>query len=205
MESGAVDINLLVIIGRVAERLLIVLAGMLALCLGYRLFKIVAESESSGNLEFQGAKIRLQKIGPGIFFALFGAVLMGYALTSSAQISTSTEAASRTVYMGNSGAADAPMNIISAVNTIGSIIAFAKQGQIPAPELARLEKALAILASVKNQSLDAKFGPGTASEYNLIKKMCVDASVECRDYLRNKKREDWYTKVDEAAMAEVDP
>lgn len=62
------------------ERLLVVLFGGMSLWLGYRLFMngvLIAQTASG---EFRSAKIQLTKVGPGIFFALFGTAVISISL-----------------------------------------------------------------------------------------------------------------------------
>jgi len=71
-----------VILSRSAERVLLVLAGALAIYLGYRLFvAIPAADRSQGRISLPGGvSIFLTRIGPGVFFALFGCALVGYSV-----------------------------------------------------------------------------------------------------------------------------
>ena len=64
------------------ERVLLVLAGALAIYLGYRLFlAIPAADRSEGRISLPGGvSIFLTRIGPGVFFALFGCALIGYSV-----------------------------------------------------------------------------------------------------------------------------
>ena len=62
--------------------MLLVLAGALAIYLGYRLFlAIPAADKSEGRISLPGGvSIFLTRIGPGVFFALFGCALIGYSV-----------------------------------------------------------------------------------------------------------------------------
>lgn len=74
---------LLLTIGmRAIERLVIVLAGAGAIYLGYRLFLAMPNRDrSSGKLELPGGvSIFLSRVGPGVFFSLFGATVIAMAL-----------------------------------------------------------------------------------------------------------------------------
>lgn len=67
---------------RFAERLLAVLFGGMAIYLGYRLFLRVPE-QRSGDGKFTlpwDVSIAVTRVGPGVFFALFGAAVVGTAL-----------------------------------------------------------------------------------------------------------------------------
>jgi hypothetical protein len=62
---------------RGSERVLIVLAATLCIWLGYRLFQsLPTQHNAQGKLELPGAKLTMSKIGPGVFFALFGALVL---------------------------------------------------------------------------------------------------------------------------------
>lgn len=73
------DPMILTIATRAFERLLVVLAGALAIYLGYRLFIDMPNAErGSGKVNLPGGiSIFLSRVGPGIFFSLFGAVVIG--------------------------------------------------------------------------------------------------------------------------------
>jgi hypothetical protein len=70
---------ILTILTRALERLLVVLAGGLAIYLGYRLFIDMPSAErGSGKVNLPGGiSIFLSRVGPGVFFSLFGAVVIG--------------------------------------------------------------------------------------------------------------------------------
>ncbi|RTE64395.1 hypothetical protein EH243_17660 [Amphritea opalescens] len=53
------------------ERLIIIGAAILALYFGYKLFIAGIDSEQSGEFSGKSFTIKLIKVGPGIFFALF--------------------------------------------------------------------------------------------------------------------------------------
>ncbi|MGH6821641.1 MAG: hypothetical protein ACREDU_12385 [Methylocella sp.] len=83
MENGVVSSLLAVVLSRATERILLIPVGALAIYLGYCLFRLIpASANSEGKLELPGGiSIFLTRIGPGVFFALFGAVLIGYSAT----------------------------------------------------------------------------------------------------------------------------
>jgi hypothetical protein len=73
---------------RMAERLLGLLAGGLCVVLGYRLFvKLPEKTDSSGKVVLPGGvSIWLSRVGPGIFFALFGAAIVAYSFASAVKV-----------------------------------------------------------------------------------------------------------------------
>lgn len=73
------DPLILTIVTRSVERLLVVLAGALAIYLGCRLFIDMPNAErGSGKANLPGGiSIFLSRVGPGVFFSLFGAIVIG--------------------------------------------------------------------------------------------------------------------------------
>ena len=74
--------QLIAIGARHLERLVIALAGALAIWLGYRLFLSMPLAEKgTGKLQLPGGiSIFISRVGPGVFFALFGAGVLAYGL-----------------------------------------------------------------------------------------------------------------------------
>src|SRR5689334_4372470 len=87
---------LAVVLSRATERILLVLVGALALYLGYRLFRHMPTADKgSGKLELPGGvSIFLSRIGPGVFFALFGVAVIGYSVAQPIQFTLPTSAGS---------------------------------------------------------------------------------------------------------------
>src|ERR1700704_3851818 len=88
------DPQSLVIVLRMVERILGVLLGGLLIYFGYRLFLSLpgkrGRDGGTGDFSFAGGnKIKLSKVGPGVFFALFGAGLIVFSITRSVSLSVS--------------------------------------------------------------------------------------------------------------------
>jgi hypothetical protein len=84
----------MVIIFRMVERILGVLIGAVLIYFGYRLFLSLAtklgRDGGAGEFSFAGGnKIKLSKVGPDVFFALFGAGLLSTKVARDAAISRS--------------------------------------------------------------------------------------------------------------------
>lgn len=71
------DPMVIAVLFRSLERLLIMASGTLAIWLGYRLFDKVVSDTGSVAASRGEWSIKLQRIGPGVFFALFGAAILG--------------------------------------------------------------------------------------------------------------------------------
>ena len=74
---------------RLLERILDVAIGGTSVYLGYRLFlRLPENTDSSGKVILPGnISIYLSRVGPGIFFALFGALVVGVSLETAVRYS----------------------------------------------------------------------------------------------------------------------
>src|SRR5205809_234683 len=77
----------LVVITRAGERIVVVIAGVIALALGYKLFDKAADLGALTAEVPQKIKLQMQRIGPGIFFALFGTAILIYVMSSNIDVS----------------------------------------------------------------------------------------------------------------------
>lgn len=80
MESIEILIPLLF---RGIERIIIDLSGVLSICLGYKLFNTAMEATGDLEAGTEKIKLKMKRIAPGTFFALFGAVILTTALYNS--------------------------------------------------------------------------------------------------------------------------
>jgi hypothetical protein len=68
---------------RMIERMIIAIGGIISIVLGYRLFRLVpTDNVSGGALKSAVINITLSKVGPGVFFAAFGAFILMYGVTT---------------------------------------------------------------------------------------------------------------------------
>jgi hypothetical protein len=78
---------------RMLERIIVVSGGVLSIVLGYRLFMIAdLKNDGAGEFKSKVLSVRLTKLYPGVFFALFGAIVMGISLWKPIQISNPASA-----------------------------------------------------------------------------------------------------------------
>jgi hypothetical protein len=73
------------IVARDVERILVVIFGGASIYFGYRLFYLIKQKQ--GDLRIQGKefKLSLSDVAPGIYFALFGSLLLTFNLFSSTE------------------------------------------------------------------------------------------------------------------------
>jgi hypothetical protein len=69
-------------LGRVVERLLVCVFAGTSLGYGWNLFRVGIVGDQSAEFGGAGWKANLRKVGPGVFFALFGALVLVFALRS---------------------------------------------------------------------------------------------------------------------------
>src|SRR5262245_31307175 len=91
-----------IIVLRLAERMLSVLIGGMAIYLGYRLFLAIPNAtDAEGRFKLPwNTSIVLSRIGPGVFFALFGSVIVGSSLFRSITYDQPTPQQEKTASMG---------------------------------------------------------------------------------------------------------
>lgn len=66
---------------RGAERLLIVGAAAMSIYLGYKLFIMGVTGKASLLVQYEKSKLQLINAAPGLFFALFGALVLAVAIS----------------------------------------------------------------------------------------------------------------------------
>jgi hypothetical protein len=123
------DDQTLVVILRGAERILVDLGGALAVYLGYQLFLRMPNRErGEGKFELPGGiSIYVSRVGPGVFFSLFGAAILGLSLIHGvSQDSTRSVAAAGAPATGATSAqmaAAAPGTVVESTHYAGATAA----------------------------------------------------------------------------------
>jgi len=83
--TGLTDVLMI----RMFERIIAVIVGPLAIYFGYKLFLLLpTQNDSKGKIELPGFSVVLAKVGPGIFFAAFGSILVYQSITHNIVIET---------------------------------------------------------------------------------------------------------------------
>jgi len=102
MDQAALSALMAVILSRAAERVLLVLAGALCIYLGYSLFRNMPSiPRGEGKLQLPGGiSIFLSRIGPGVFFALFGCLVIGYSVARPVNLSVPAGLGQASSYSG---------------------------------------------------------------------------------------------------------
>ncbi len=72
---------------RAIERIFSILVGGFSIAFGWHLFLKGVVQEQTAEIEGHSVKVRLQKVGPGVFFGIFGAAMITYVATTKAEFS----------------------------------------------------------------------------------------------------------------------
>lgn len=149
------DASELTIVFRGIERLGIVLVSAIGIYMGAKLFLKGVVTEQSANLMGAGWSIHLQKVGPGIFFALFGSAILIYAVSSPVFIPTGEnggdETGSGISYLGSQENMSTYRDIAKATNLIQKV----KNDQF---ENQDLQQANALLMNARKDLIIMFFG-----------------------------------------------
>lgn len=127
------DPMLTVIVTRAIERLLVVAVGAFAIYIGFRLFVLMpSRKEGETKLDLPGGvSIFLSRVGPGIFFALFGAGLVAYSTTK--PISFKVPAEIRVAASGSGQASEYVGMMPRSRSTSSARRSFAKTARVSRP------------------------------------------------------------------------
>lgn len=157
-------------LGRIVERILVVIFGGLSLVLGWRLFMVGVVDPQIAEIKFKDWKVSLRQVGPGSVFAALGIGVMAFALSKPLEIteglrasqSVETESAaggSRSLsYLGQGEAQDL-RHWVRVLNTVARLdTERLKQDSAPATavkaELARAQEGVVVM---RNMLLLEKF------------------------------------------------
>jgi hypothetical protein len=165
------DLNAM-IWGRILERLLIVSFSGISLILGWNLFKIRLLRDQTAEFALKDWRIRLDRVGPGVFFALFGiAGLISSAVhplsvasdlpikTANAETPQKSPGSPAGLDINYAGSAmDPAADEVRAINTVEQL------GVAPAIRVSPGEKeavahAISVLDARKKALLQVEFGP----------------------------------------------
>jgi hypothetical protein len=162
------DNSQIVLWGRTIERLLTVGFSGLSIVLGWSLFKARLLKDQTAEFTSKSWTLRLERVGPGIFFALFGVLGLLYAqmhplhLTGDDKARSSAESRGGIEVNYSGPGRDDARNELRAINTIDSIAIPAAEAHPNSGERAAVEKAKTILDSRKQYLLRLELGDSLA-------------------------------------------
>jgi hypothetical protein len=166
LAAGLPELGTATELGRVLERLAIVAIAGLSMFYGFRLFAITTTDDGSLMARAGGWQIKLAKIGPGVFFAFFGAAIIIYALFKAPMVksdATGTEVHGALPNVAGVSE-DNRRRALTALNSIRKI----SEGSNPSlavPERSQLASASAALESVQAALVDSIAGEGAYNQW----------------------------------------
>jgi len=165
------DVSIAFIIARTLERVLIIAIGGASLWMGWQLFlRLQTQIDQQAEFSYKDLKVQLQKVGPGIFFALFGTVLLSISLYNlpslDNQIAKNQNSASSATIIRMLGANN-PQELermITALNLAINVAETENIREVPVRYLTDFKDGAGAIAVMRNQLLGIRFGlPALAS------------------------------------------
>jgi hypothetical protein len=168
------------------QRILSILIGGMLIYFGYRLFLSLpgkrGRDGGSGEFSLGGAnKVKLSKVGPGVFFAIFGAGLIAYSFAKPMKVNIPGAVPSAQTSPAAQGTPNAATGVVAAAG-------FSYVGAVSAPETdedrARMRAETQQDIIILNRALDG----ANASERPQVERAVVRAKVALMEPLW---AEDW--------------
>ena len=168
------------------QRILSILIGGMLIYFGYRLFLSLpgkrGRDGGSGEFSLGGAnKVKLSKVGPGVFFAIFGAGLIAYSFAKPMKVNIPAAAQTAPTAPSATNAPSAGTGVVAAAG-------FTYVGAVSAPETdedrARMRNETQQDIIILNRALDG----ANASERPQVERAVVRAKVALMEPLW---AEDW--------------
>ena len=158
----------ILIFARALERLIVVGFSGISIVLGWNLFRVRMVKDQTADFTAKEIRIRLARVGPGIFFALFG---MGGLLFSLARPVDVTFSPSATQTAARESASGTPSSIrygaatpadlrrqVVAINTVKAVCGTTVAGNRTERETAAQAEAREVLERLRRQMLISRFG-----------------------------------------------
>jgi hypothetical protein len=186
-----------VIYSRLAERLVVAGAGILCLWMGFQLFKLLNENRTellasvatiakdaanspttvpAAQSSFEAKlgevlSVKMSQVGPGIFFALFGASLLGFVMYSSVKYSKTSGIEELLISAANPTARDTikAQWVTNLIHAIAVVQTYEFGGQTTDAAKRKLSDAIANLRGSIPFLIDLAFGVGSYSRYQQAK------------------------------------
>lgn len=159
---------------RAAERLFIVISGLVCIVLGYGLFRLsytkVGRSDAELVAKGAGFELTLRHVWPGVFFAAFGMIILATSTLTQLKVPspTSLDNVSQGFMYQGSGRPpeDSETRAKSAISAIGEMLAVESSGA--AGNSPQRVTAISRLATAQIELVDVAYGQGSYDKFNDI-------------------------------------
>lgn len=147
----------MLVLGRIAERLLICIFGGMSLWMGWRLFmaRTKLASDQVAQFSFRQFVIKLQRVAPGIFFVVFGAVILSFSILNPMR---SSNGLTNVSYLETFGGRS--LEEIQALNFLVQIARMPADDPISRIDRTTLTKKAAAIEKLRNRLLLDTIGEG---------------------------------------------
>ncbi len=178
------EITNIAIYFRGAERILIVICGLVCILLGYLLFKHNITHEQSAEWESTPFSLKLSKVSPGTFFAILGAAVLCWSIFTTTEITTERTEGGNKPETDNypSEASDASIKsrdkftmkmhgvaeqnkLLKVYNTIIDVLDPSLLGSLTGTETSAFNSARLALVQERLVILNGKFSPKVMNRY----------------------------------------
>jgi len=155
------------ILARAFERITIIIIAGFSLWMGWQLFLRLPRTNQQAEFGYKDLTVKLIRVGPGVFFALFGAALLGATFwhlpkaddTQRLQeVAASQQSGSRHVEMANETNTKSLEEQITGLNVVLSIALQKPEEPVAAIDRIRLANSRLVLEVLRNRLLAERFG-----------------------------------------------
>lgn len=172
------------VLARSIERILICLFGGTSLVLGWNLFRIGVVQQQTAELKAGNWSANLQKVGPGVFFALFGAAILIVLVRAQLTVPSPNPKGSVVMYYGEQDETRA-RHLARSINTVRAYFVADKSGNPSPVDRALVEQAIQELLDLRNDLGRRALGDDLFSTYQAS----VDRYVQDPARVSQKERE----------------
>jgi hypothetical protein len=184
---------------RGVERILIVLAGILSVFLGYKLFS----HNYSSNGELNTSKdnffsFSIKNVGPGVFFALFGMVLLGLSVRSpytgprvkieSMETKLAGEAAGPKYMNGQLLPRPDKEVTMGGIHSINIVVDYLDSHQVDPKQVVNLKGALEGLNKLRRSLVDMTWGRGAYDKFLAMNRELAEDSTVSNKWAETEKK-----------------
>lgn len=185
------DPTQIMVVARGIERLFINAAAILSIYFGYKLFRAGIDATQIGDIKFLRWTVALKQVGPGIFFALFGTIVLSVSVMNAMKFENnfgeSEKTAARTLETQKGafmGSAD-PQVTRSQVRALTAAIGVASCDRVDAcPDMIPLKSAKTYLDTLRTGILQKQFGDDVLIFWNSNKERLASGQVKDAKDLR---------------------
>jgi hypothetical protein len=156
--------------GRIAERLIIVILAGCSLYFGYNLFRITTQQAGEMIASGKNWKFRMAQVGPGVFFALFGTVVLACALYQGPSWSETDPITQKISHLTgvfpniDNGKPDTNAEILKGINSL--ILLRTRIKLLPnSHDETELSRIVEVLEPLRRDIVDALLGKGRYNEW----------------------------------------